>query len=285
MPPQASAWALAIRQRSGAGPRPAAGWPRGPSTRTAHGAGARRTGRQRSGQGAQPAEQRQVVRPRQHVDRVDLQQPGPVHPAQRPPVAPLAAGRRTPARPARRGAPARPTGARARSQRMCRIAPEAVCADEPDRSHGRGGIDEERHAVAILDRRDRLLLAAPGERPDDREARRDTRDLGGQPARRRPGSTEQRPQTVDEDPARPVLGQRRAAVAAPAGGRWAGRSPACGPGTARPRTASTHHPATTNRAARPAPAPAASHRDDGQGRRGAAAEITVALRKSTKRRG
>ena len=41
-------------------------------------------------------------------------------------------------------------------------------------------LDVERDAVALLDRADGRLLAAPGERPDDREAARDPRDLRGE---------------------------------------------------------------------------------------------------------
>ena len=43
-------------------------------------------------------------------------------------------------------------------------------AHELHRPHRRRALDVERHAVALLDRRDRRVLAAPGERPDDREA-------------------------------------------------------------------------------------------------------------------
>ena len=46
-----------------------------------------------------------------------------------------------------------------------------------DRPHRRRALDVERHAVALLDGDDRRVLAAPGERPDDREAGRDPRDL------------------------------------------------------------------------------------------------------------
>jgi hypothetical protein len=67
-----------------AGWSPAAGTPRGPSTRTACVAAATRRVRAGRGVRAEPAEQRQVVAPDQHVDRVDLEEPDAAeHAAQR----------------------------------------------------------------------------------------------------------------------------------------------------------------------------------------------------------
>ena len=64
------------------------------------------------------------------------------------------------------------------------IAAEARCANELDGGERRRAVDVEAGAVAFLDRRHRGLLAAPGERPDDREARGDPADLRRDEAQR-----------------------------------------------------------------------------------------------------
>ncbi len=53
--------------------------------------------------------------------------------------------------------------------------------------------DVEAGPVALLDRRHGRILAAPGERPDDRETRRDTRDLGREEGKPTREEGEQRP--------------------------------------------------------------------------------------------
>src|SRR4051812_42741926 len=50
------------------------------------------------------------------------------------------------------------------------VAPEALRAHELDRRERRRALDEELHAVALLDRGHGLLLVAPRERPYEREA-------------------------------------------------------------------------------------------------------------------
>src|SRR3954452_10903503 len=57
---------------------------------------------------------------------------------------------------------------------------EAGRAQQRHRPQRRGPLDVEARAVASLDRADGGILPPPGERPDDREARRDTRDLRGE---------------------------------------------------------------------------------------------------------
>src|SRR5450755_2559733 len=56
------------------------------------------------------------------------------------------------------------------------IGLEARRAGERDRAQRRGLLDVEANTVATLDRDDRGVLLAPGERPDEREAGRDRRD-------------------------------------------------------------------------------------------------------------
>lgn len=83
----------------------------------------------------------------------------------------------------------------------------AVQAGGPDQLHGlerRGGLDVEADAVAVLDRDDGVLAAAPGERHQNRVAGPDGRDLRGEDAC---GANEEReradrPQPHEGDPAR-----------------------------------------------------------------------------------
>ena len=88
----------------------------------------------------------------------------------------------------------------------------AVEAGGPDQFHrlpGRGRLNVEADAVALLDRGDGLLAATPGERDQDRVAGSDRSDLRGEPA----GDPDQdrersdRPQPHDRDPAR-ALGRQ-----------------------------------------------------------------------------
>ena len=117
MPPQASSPARSIRQRSSgwvATGSSDASWPQYSNSRR----GARCGGavQQLRVVGPEAAEQRQVVRALEHVDRVDLDQPDAVeHAPQRPAVglAGASAGRRSPAPRAPSGAPGRRRGARA----------------------------------------------------------------------------------------------------------------------------------------------------------------------------
>lgn len=100
-----------------------------------------------------------------------------------------------------------PLARRRRWRRLRPVGPvvvEAGGADQPDRLEGRGRLDVELDAVASLDRGDRGLAAAPGERDQDRVAGADRRHLRpqpGQPAgeqRERPD----RPQPMKRDPGR-----------------------------------------------------------------------------------
>src|SRR5580704_13058758 len=79
-----------------------------------------------------------------------------------------------------------------------------------DTADGRGGPHVEANPVAFLDRLYRCVLVAPGERPDDREAGADPRDLGGEEgeAAGDQRTREQWPEPVDEDRRGTVLGQR-----------------------------------------------------------------------------
>lgn len=87
---------------------------------------------------------------------------------------------------------------------------EAGGADQPHRLEGRGRLDVEADAVALLDRSHGRLAVAPGERHQDRVAGPDRRHLRpdpGEPAgdeRKRPD----RPQPQERDPARGLRRQR-----------------------------------------------------------------------------
>ena len=87
--------------------------------------------------------------------------------------------------------------------------PEAGRAVQRDRLDRRGAHDIEADAVALLDGGDGGVLAAPGERPDDREAHGDAGDLGGEEGEAAGDQREeqQRPQAVEQDRAGMVLGQ------------------------------------------------------------------------------
>ena len=116
MPPHASSAARAMRQRSSgcsATGSSDASWPQYSNSRR----GARCAARSSSARvvRAEPAEQRQVVRALEHVDRVDLQQRRRGRARRRSArrrARPPGAGRRSPAPPARCGAPGRRRGAR-----------------------------------------------------------------------------------------------------------------------------------------------------------------------------
>jgi MFS family permease len=91
------------------------------------------------------------------------------------------------------------------------VAGEAGGADQPDGTERRGGLDVEADAVALLDGRDGLVAAAPGERDSDRVAGADGGDLRPDPGE--PGADEgehaDRPQPLKRDPARALRRQAR----------------------------------------------------------------------------
>jgi MFS family permease len=89
------------------------------------------------------------------------------------------------------------------------VAVETGGAQELDGLERRGGLDVEPNAVALLDRRDGALAAAPGERDTDSEAGADRRHLrlepAGGPNQEREGA--HRPQAQERDPARALRRQ------------------------------------------------------------------------------
>ena len=89
------------------------------------------------------------------------------------------------------------------------VAVEARGSHQPDRLERRRGLDVEADTVALLDRGDRALPSAPGERDQDRVAGADRRDLRGEqphdPDRQREGAD--RPQPHERDPARALRRQ------------------------------------------------------------------------------
>ena len=111
---------------------------------------------------------------------------------------------------ARLGALDRP-GGRGRRRLGARrpAAVQARGADQAQRLERRAGLDVEADPVAILDRRDRRVAAAPGEGDRDRVARPDRGDLRPDPARDAAREREQgdRPQAPEGDPARALGGQ------------------------------------------------------------------------------
>ena len=158
---------------------------------------------------------------------------------------------------------------------------------ERHRAQRRGRSDVEAHAVALLDRRHGRVLAAPRERPDDREAGGDPRDL-----RRQQGEAA-RPTSVNTS-----SGHSRLSRIAPGGARAASRWPSrvasrraigglvsARRPSRRPITAAiTHQPAQTGTSARlgtlrrPASTVTAASAVAAP-----ALSSTVVLRKSTKR--
>ena len=104
----------------------------------------------------------------------------------------------------------RPSGASDRGARgrdaeaplsSIRLRAEARGAHQLDRLQRRGALDVEAGAVALLDRRHRRRLAPPRERPDDREAGGDRRDLGQRRTPSAPAPSvreQQRPQAVED---------------------------------------------------------------------------------------
>ena len=111
------------------------------------------------------------------------------------------------------------------------------------------------------------------------DLRREEREADPEHRRQR-----ERPQPVDEDPARVLLRERRGgARAARAAARSAGSSRARRPSQVPTATARTHQPATTNTSSESASAPAASTVTTASAVAAPALRITVALRKSTKR--
>ena len=94
----------------------------------------------------------------------------------------------------------------------------------------RGAVDVEAHAVALLDRRHGRLLAAPGERPDDREAGRDRRRSAARRRRQHAGAERSTSSSghrrLSSVRAGLQLGQRASA---------SGRRPAAARSRARPR--------------------------------------------------
>jgi MFS family permease len=114
----------------------------------------------------------------------------------------------------RRGTLRVPLGRGRWRRRMARwrpVAGEAGRADKPHRAEGRGGLDVEAGPVALLDRRDGLLAAAPREGDEDRVAGADGGDLRPDPGDPRGEESEHpdRPQALERDPARALRRQAR----------------------------------------------------------------------------
>lgn len=100
------------------------------------------------------------------------------------------------------------------------VAPQAGSANQLHGLEGRRGLDVEPDPVALLDRGDGLLAAAPGERHPDGVAGADRGDLGPDPGEAGGDQSEgaDRPQPLERDPAwaldrearrRPRRGERR----------------------------------------------------------------------------
>jgi MFS family permease len=124
------------------------------------------------------------------------------------------------------------------------VAVQAGGAHQLDGAQGRGRLDVEPDPVALLDRRNGVLAAAPEQRHQDRVAGADHRDLGPEDARdpdqEREGAD--RPQALEHDPAgvhrrqagrRPGRGERRGHVVR--GARLAAEHQAGGRGDRPPR--------------------------------------------------
>ena len=96
-------------------------------------------------------------------------------------------------------------------RRRADVALEAGGADQLHRREGRTGLDVEAGAVALLDRDDGLVAAAPAEGDGDRVAGPDGGDLRPDPRRGRGGQSEDadRPQPLEGDPARALRRQAR----------------------------------------------------------------------------
>ena len=91
------------------------------------------------------------------------------------------------------------------------VALEAGGADQPHRGEGRAGLDVEAGSVALLDRDDGLVAAAPAKGDDDGVAGADGGDLRPDPRRGGGGEGEDadRPQPLERDPARALRRQAR----------------------------------------------------------------------------
>jgi MFS family permease len=91
------------------------------------------------------------------------------------------------------------------------VAAEAGGSDEPDRLERRGRLDVEADSVALLDRGDGGLAAAPGEGDEDRVAGTDRGDLRPDPGQsgRDQGEGADRPQPLEGDPPRALRRQAR----------------------------------------------------------------------------
>ena len=91
------------------------------------------------------------------------------------------------------------------------VSPQAGRADQLDGLEGRRGLDVEPDPVALLDRGDSLLAAAPGEGNTDRVARANGGHLGPDPGE--PGGDEgegaDRPEPLERDPAGALGGEAR----------------------------------------------------------------------------
>jgi MFS family permease len=89
------------------------------------------------------------------------------------------------------------------------VTVEAGRAHQADGLEGRGGLDVEADAVALLDRGDRALATTPGKRDEDRVAGTDRRHLRQEPADRADHQRERsdRPQAHERDPGRGLGGQ------------------------------------------------------------------------------
>jgi len=96
-------------------------------------------------------------------------------------------------------------------RREARVPVQARGAGQLHRRERRAGLDVEPDSVALLDRGDGLLAAAPGQRDQDRVAGADGSDLGPDPGEaggdQREGAD--RPQPLERDPARALHGKAR----------------------------------------------------------------------------
>ncbi len=100
---------------------------------------------------------------------------------------------------------------RGRVPRGGSVAGEAGRSDQLDRAERGGGLDVEANPVALLDRGDGLVAAAPGERHQDGVAGAHGGDLGPDPGEAGADEREQpdRPKPLERDPARALARKAR----------------------------------------------------------------------------
>ena len=155
------------------------------------------------------------------------------------------------------------------------LAAEARGAHELDRAQRRGALDEEGDAVALLDGQDGRVLAAPRERPDDREPGRDPGDLRRQEGQAAGDDGARRPAATGGSSRRRPAGARASSSPPwrrPAGARSAARPGRGGRGRRRSARRRATSPRVTNTSVESSSRRGAGDRQHGQRGRGSRAE-------------